>query len=259
MAENTTKTIAVVGGSGGLGAEICRQLAAQGHLIVIGYHSRQALAEEVAATIHAAGGKAFTRAVNLCDERQVLDFLDYTQTCAKDADSSLGGVVNAAGPAIPLRPLIEISSAEFRRIMTTDVEGSFNLLTSAARIMAASGGGPIVQLLTTAVLRTLENDAMSGVPKMAIEGIVRQLARELGPKNVRVNGIAPGVMNVGIVHGSFAADPVAERVIQSCLDRTPMPRMGKPEEISALVAFLLGDAAAYINGQVIGVDGGYSA
>lgn len=259
MAENTTKTIAVVGGSGGLGAEICRELAAQGHLVVIGYHSRPAPAEEVAAGIAAAGGSAFTRAVNLCDEQQVADFLDYAQHCAKDVNGSLSGVVNAAGPAIPLRPLTEISSAEFRRIMTTDVEGSFNLLTSAARILAASGGGPIVQLLTTAVLRTLENDAMSGVPKMAIEGIVRQLARELGPQNVRVNGIAPGVMNVGIVHSSFTADPVAESVIQSCLERTPMPRMGKPEEVSALVAFLLSDAAAYINGQVIGVDGGYSA
>ena len=90
-------------------------------------------------------------------------------------------------------------------------------------------------------------------------GIVRQLAREVGQGNVRVNAVAPGVIDAGIVHSSFTADEVAQGVIELCLQRTPMPRLGQPEEVAALVSFLLGDSAGYINGQVIGVDGGYSA
>jgi len=109
------------------------------------------------------------------------------------------------------------------------------------------------------VLRTLENDGMSGIPKTAVMGIVRQLAREVAKENVRVNAIAPGVIDAGIVHSSFTADTVAQGVIELCLDRTPMPRLGKPSEVSSLVQYLLGDEAGYINGQIIGVDGGYSA
>ncbi len=249
------RTIAVAGGTGGLGAAICRELATRDYHILVGYHRRREAAEQLVGTIADAGGSASSHAVNLCDEQQVHSFLDH----AAGLGAGLAGVVNATGPAIPLRPLTEISNAEFRHIMTTDVEGAFNLLTATGKLFAATGGGAIVQLLTTAVLRTLENDAMSGIPKTAIMGIVRQLARELGPHNVRLNGIAPGVIDAGIVHSSFTADPVAEAVIKDCLEKTPMPRLGRPEEVSALAAFLLSDAAAYINGQIIGIDGGYSA
>jgi 3-oxoacyl-[acyl-carrier protein] reductase len=248
-------TIAIAGGSGGLGAALCRHLGSQGLHIVVGYHSRKAAAESVAQDIVAAGGSAVVCAVDLCDAKQVAEFLAQSRS----GERRLIGVVNATGPAIPLRPLSEISGDTFSAIMRTDVEGAFNLLTQAGALFAAAGGGSVVQLLTTAVLRTLENDAMSGIPKTAISGIVRQLARELGPQNVRFNGIAPGVIDAGIVHSSFAADPVAEGVINDCLAKTPMPRLGKPEEVSALAAFLLSDAAGYINGQIIGIDGGYSA
>tara|TARA_R110000772_G_scaffold129051_4_gene237040 strand:+ start:65312 stop:66067 length:756 start_codon:yes stop_codon:yes gene_type:complete len=248
-------SIAIAGGSGGLGTAMCRHLGTQGLHIIVGYHSRESAAEAVVKDIISAGGQATAVKVDLCDADQVAAFL----AAGASRGAPLAGVVNATGPAIPLRPLCDISSDTFSHIMRTDVEGAFNLLTQAGRCLAATGGGSVVQLLTTAVLRTLENDAMSGIPKTAISGIVRQLARELGPQNVRFNGIAPGVIDAGIVHSSFTADPVAESVINDCLAKTPMPRLGKPEEVSALAAFLLSDAAGYINGQIIGIDGGYSA
>jgi 3-oxoacyl-[acyl-carrier protein] reductase len=248
-------TIAIAGGSGGLGAAICRYLGSQGFHLIVGYNSRKSAADAVIKDIESAGGSAVSSAVDLCDPQQVARFLQLGQA----EGNRLIGVVNATGPAIPLRPLSDISSDTFSAIMRTDVEGAFNLLTQAGKLFATAGGGIVVQLLTTAVLRTLENDAMSGIPKTAISGIVRQLARELGPQNVRFNGIAPGVIDAGIVHSSFTADPVAEGVINDCLAKTPMPRLGKPEEVAALAAFLLSDAAGYINGQIIGIDGGYSA
>lgn len=248
-------TIAVAGATGGLGAAICEALARGGSPLLLGYHHNAAKAETLRNRLEALGAPVATCPVDLQDAASVDRFLEE----ASALSGGLCAVVNATGPAIPLRPLTEISAAEFQRILRCDVEGAFNLLTAAGRQLAASGGGSVLQLLTTAVLRTLENDAMSGVPKTAAMGLVRQLARELGPANVRVNGIAPGVIDAGIVHSSFTTDPVAEGVISECLARTPMPRMGKPEEVGALAAFLLSEPASYINGQIIGIDGGYSA
>jgi 3-oxoacyl-[acyl-carrier protein] reductase len=126
-------------------------------------------------------------------------------------------------------------------------------------VLQRAGGGSITVFATTAVLRTLENDSMSSVPKTAVCGLVKLAARESGPHNVRCNAVAPGVIDAGIVHSAFTLTDVARKVIADCLERTPMPRMGRPEEVAALVDFLCSESAAYINGQVIGIDGGYSA
>jgi len=247
--------VAVVGGSGGLGEPICLKLAQEGRALLIGYLRNADKAAALVGRIENSGGTASCRAVDIRNPDDVEQFL-----AAADAlPGGLVAVVNSVGPPIPLKPLVEVSPQDFHDIMETDVSGAFNLLTASARLFSQRGGGAIVQLLTTAVLRTLENDGMSGIPKTAIMGMVRQLAREVGQANVRVNAVAPGVIDAGIVHSSFTADEVAQGVIELCLQRTPMPRLGQPEEVAALVSFLLGDSAAYINGQVIGVDGGYSA
>lgn len=247
--------VAVVGGSGGLGEPICLKLAQEGRALLIGYLRNADKAAALVGRIENSGGTASCRAVDIRNPDDVEQFL----AVADALPGGLAAVVNAVGPPIPLKPLVEVSPQDFHDIMETDVSGAFNLLTASARLFSQRGGGAIVQLLTTAVLRTLENDGMSGIPKTAIMGMVRQLAREVGQANVRVNAVAPGVIDAGIVHSSFTADEVAQGVIELCLQRTPMPRLGQPEEVAALVSFLLGDSAAYINGQVIGVDGGYSA
>ncbi len=246
------RNIAIVGGTGGLGSAICQRLGAPDTTLLIGYRSNAEAAQTLVEGIRQAGGEASAKPVDLRDTASVEAFLD-------SAGDELTGVINAVGPAIPLRPLVEVSSDEFRDIMDIDVIGAFNLLTAAARRFVAAGRGSMVQLLTTAVLRTLEDDGMSGIPKTAIAGIVRQLAREVGRSGVRINAVAPGVIDAGIVHSSFTVDSVAQAVIERCLERTPMPRLGQPEEVAELVAFLLEDGVAYVNGQIIGIDGGYSA
>jgi 3-oxoacyl-[acyl-carrier protein] reductase len=247
--------VAVVGGSGGLGEAICRDLAIGGRCVLVGYFRGAEKAAELVAGIEQAGGRASCRAVDVRDPSSIDEFLAAADT----HEGGLQAVVNAVGPPIPLGPLVDITPGDFGEIMQTDVFGAFNLLTAAARRLAGQGGGAIVQLLTTAVLRTLENDGMSGIPKTAIMGIVRQLAREVGQKNVCINAVAPGVIDAGIVHSSFTLDDTAKGVIDLCLQRTPMPRLGQPGEVAKLVHFLLSEGAGYINGQIIGIDGGYSA
>ena len=247
------KRIAIFGGSGGLGASVTKNLSKDYHLM-IGYNKNKEKANSLFESIDKAGYKAEILYVDVCDTESIKDFLKISNT-----NNDLVGVVNAVGPAIPLKPLVDVTENEFKSILSIDVFGAFNVLKESFLALSERGGGSIVQFLTTAVLRTLENDGMSGIPKTAIMGIVRQLAREVKNTNVRINAVAPGVINAGIVHSSFTVDETAQDVINMCLDRTPMPRMGEPNEVSELVKFLLDEKAGYINGQVIGIDGGYSA
>ena len=247
------KRIAIFGGSGGLGASVTKNLSKDYHLM-IGYNKNKEKANSLFESIDKAGYKAEILYVDVCDTESIKDFLKISNT-----NNDLVGVVNAVGPAIPLKPLVDVTENEFKSILSIDVFGAFNVLKESFLALSERGGGSIVQFLTTAVLRTLENDGMSGIPKTAIMGIVRQLAREVKNTNVRINAVAPGVIDAGIVHSSFTVDETAQDVINMCLDRTPMPRMGEPNEVSELVKFLLDEKAGYINGQVIGIDGGYSA
>jgi NAD(P)-dependent dehydrogenase (short-subunit alcohol dehydrogenase family) len=247
-------TIAIIGGSGGLGEAVVRRVATRAP-VVIGYRSNRSKATALVETVQAAGGKACALPVDITVSDSVQEFF---AAAARDA-GAVTHIISATGPQIPLAPLLEVSEADFRRIMDTDVLGTFNVLRHGIPVLRIAGGGSITVFVTTAVLRTLENDGMSSVPKTAVAGLVRLAAREAGPQNVRCNAIAPGVIDAGIVHSAFTVSEVAKQVIAACLDRTPMPRLGKPEEVAALADFLCSDAAAYINGQVIGIDGGYSA
>lgn len=246
--------IAIFGGSGGLGEAITRRLARRAP-VTIGYHHNATRAAALVEEIKAGGGRAYAVSVNLTDGESVRAFIEE----AARQWSGLEAIVSATGPAIPLKPLAEVTEADFRRIYDTDVLGSFNVLRHGAAQLASTGGGSMVLFLTTAVLRTLENDGMSGGPKTAVAALLKQTAREMGPRNVRCNGVAPGVIDAGIVHSSFVVDEVAQGVIADCMRKTPLGRMGRPEEIAALVDFLTSRDAAYISGQVIGIDGGYSA
>ena len=122
--------------------------------------------------------------------------LTWTPPAGKFATGSCGleAIVSVTGPLIPLCPLVEVSEEDFKRIYETDVFGAFNILKSGSLALKESGGGAIVMTLTTAVLRTLELDGLSGGPKTAVSALIRQIALEMGRYNVRCNGVAPGII-----------------------------------------------------------------
>jgi len=110
------------------------------------------------------------------------------------------------------------------------------------------------------VLRTLEHDGMSCGPKTAVAALIKQTAREMGPYNVRCNGLALAVIDAGIIYADdLVNDAYARGVINAMVSNTPLGRMGRPEEVSAVVDFLVSPGAGTINGQIIGVDGGFRA
>lgn len=244
----------VIGATGGLGEAVALRLG-ETRPVVLGYLQNRAKAETLAARITDGGQSAWPVQVDITCPDSTKVFFD---TAARHCNR-LAHVVSVTGPAIPLCPLLEVNPADFRRIMETDVLGTFNILQQALPMLKAQGGGSVTAFVTTAVLRTLENDGMSSVPKTAVTGLIKLAARESGAWNVRCNAIAPGVIDAGIVHSSFVVSDVAKQVIADCLHKTPLPRMGRPEEVAGLVEFLCSTAAGYISGQVIGIDGGYSA
>lgn len=249
------KSIAIFGATGGLGSDISTTLA-QRAPVCIGYGNNKAKADELARTIKTAGGNAMVQQVDIGDSDSVKNFID----AANKQEDGLDAIVFATGPVLSLRPLVEVSDEDFDRIYRTDVRGAFNVIKHGALALKDGGGGAIVMILTTAVLRTLEHDGMSGGPKTAVAALIKQTAREMGPHNVRCNGLGLAVIDAGIIYAdNLVNDPYAQGVIKAMVDNTPLGRMGRPEEVSATVDFLVSPGAGYINGQIIGVDGGFSA
>jgi 3-oxoacyl-[acyl-carrier protein] reductase len=250
-----TKGVAVFGGTGGLGEAVALAIARRAP-VTIGYAQNAGKAAALARRIQDAGGSAEVAAVDMRRGDQVKAFLG-------DAAARWGGldaIASVTGPFVPLGPLCEASEEDFKAIYEVDVFGSFNILKHGSATLKATGGGAIVLTLTTAVLRTLEQDGLSGGPKTAVAALIKQVAREMGPFNVRCNGVAPGVIDAGIVHTLLdKLTGPAKFVFDTCIGDTPLGRMGQAEEIAAVFDFLTSPAASYVSGQIIGVDGGHSA
>ncbi len=245
--------VAVFGGSGRLGAEVVRHLTGQGP-VRFSWHSKGAEAEALAAALRAEGCVVDTEQVDVRDPAAVERFLRRT-----DAAFGLSAVVSANGAPFPVCPLYEAEEADFRRIVEVDVFGSFHILKAATRILAARGGGAVVVFLTAAVMRTAIYDGLSSISKTAVAGMIRQMARDAGPLNVRVNGIAPGVADTDKLADISVLPPYKRRLVETFIADTPLPRLNNPQTIAALAAFLTTPVAADISGQIIGADGGYSA
>ena len=241
------KIAVVTGASKGIGAEIARELAAAGASVVVNYASGREGADKVVADIVGDGGRA------MAIQGDVAKAPDVERLFAEavDAFGPINILVNNAG-VYQFGPIDAVSEEEFHREFNTNVLGVLLATREALRHFAPNGGS--IVNIGSVVSRLAPPDSVVYVAtKSAVEGITRTLAKELGPRNIRVNAVNPGVVETegthsgGIIGGEFEAQAV---------QHTPLGRVGQPADIAAVVVFLASDDARWVTGETLFASGG---
>ena len=238
----------VTGGGSGLGGGIARRFAAEGAAVVcadINEENAQSVAQEITA------GTTEAMAIGM-DVTNYGDAERLTLETIKRFDKG-DIIVNSAGIASHM-PFLEANPEDFQRIMKVNLEGTLYCAQHAARQMVKQGYGRVINIASIAGLRAGIGRTGYGTSKAAVIGLTRQMALELGPLGVTANAIGPGPVETPLT--AVAHSDVTR---EAYLDLIPVGRYGKIEEMADAAAFLAGEEAAYMNGHILYVDGGYTA
>jgi 3-oxoacyl-[acyl-carrier protein] reductase len=232
----------VTGGSGDLGGAICRALADAGYHVVV--HANRGLerAEAVAAAIRDAGGQAQAVAFDVADAAATRAALE-----ALLIEGTIHAVVNNAGVHEDM-PMAGMTDDAWHRVIDVSLHGFFHVTQPLLLQMARARFGRVVSISSVAAVVGNRGQTNYAAAKAALHGASKSLAREMASRGITANVVAPGIIAGKMIGEDFPPERIREMV--------PAQRAGKPEEVAALVAFLCSDAAGYINGQVIGVNGG---
>ncbi len=240
----------VTGSSSGIGRAVALELARRGAAVVVTSreHSRAAA---TAAVIQREGGRATAVAVELDEPGVAQALVDH----AVAEFGRLDVLVNNAG-AGQVAASETLAPADFRRIIELDLTAPFECAQAAARVMLTAGRGVIVNISSLTGHLGLARRAAYSAAKHGLEGLTKTLAAEWSPRGVRVVSVAPAYVETDLLKGTMAA---AGFSLDDVAGRTPLRRVGQPEEVARVVAFLASDDASYITGSSILVDGGWVA
>jgi len=239
------KVALVTGGSRGIGRAIALEFAARGAAVVVNYNSSPDAAEEVVNQIQAAGGKAASFQADVSDFKQAGALIKFTV----DTFGDLGILVNNAGITRD-QLIMMMPEADWDAVINTNLKSTFNCSKAAVKHMMRKRTGRIINMASVAGQMGNPGQTNYSASKGGQIAFTKALAREIAGRSITVNAIAPGFVDTEILK---AMNP---ETLEAALKMVPLARLGKPEEIAYTAAFLASDGAAYITGQVIGVDGG---
>jgi 3-oxoacyl-[acyl-carrier protein] reductase len=244
MQQSNAKVALVTGASRGIGMAVAERLARDGFKLIINYSEGAAPADELVRKLEGAGAQAIAVKADISDPRAVREMFDA-------AEASFGGVdvlVNNAG-IMALASIAETDDASFDRHIAVNLKGTFNTLREAAKRLR--GGGRIVNFSSSVVNRLVPTYGVYIATKAAVEGLTSVLAKELRGRSITVNAVSPG---------PTATDLFLKGKPQEAVDQlakmAPLERLGQPSDIADVVSFLAGPDAAWVNGQVLRVNGG---
>jgi 3-oxoacyl-[acyl-carrier protein] reductase len=237
-----TRRALVTGGSGDLGGAICRRLAADGLHVIVHANANLARAESVAAEIRDAGGIATAIAFDVTDGEATRQAIETLLT-----DGPVQVIVNNAGIHDDA-PMAGMTDAQWKHVIDVSLHGFFHVTQPLLLPMARTRWGRIVSVSSVSAVLGNRGQSNYAAAKAALHGASKSLAREMASRGITVNVVAPGVIAGGMTDAVFSPETIKQIV--------PAGRAGTPGEVAALVAFLCGPAAGYINGQVIGINGG---
>jgi 3-oxoacyl-[acyl-carrier protein] reductase len=244
MSANQNKVALVTGASRGIGASIAERLAKDGFTVVINFAGNAALAEELAQKIEKAGGKALTAQADVADAGAVRRMFDA-------AEAAFGGVdvlVNNAGVML-LSRLADVDDATFDRQININFKGTFNTLREAAKRLR--DGGRVINFSSSVVGLKPETYSVYAATKAAVETMSAILSKEMRGRQITVNSVAPGPTATDLfLNGK--SDELIDRLAKA----NPLERLGTPEDIAGVVAFLAGPDGTWVNGQVLRANGG---
>lgn len=239
------KVAIVTGGSRGIGRAISVALADAGALVVVNYKGNQAAADEVVAAIEAKEGQALAIQADIASAEDV----ERLFKTVLERFGRIDILVNNAGITRDTL-LLRMKEADFDAVLDTNLRGAYLTTRAALRPMTKARSGRIINITSVVGLIGNAGQANYSAAKAGLIGFTKAIAREMASRSITVNAVAPGYIDTELTSG------LGEQIRAAILENIPLGRLGAPEDIANTVCFLASDAASYITGQTITVDGG---